>query len=136
MRCIGVQSPAGVWNPSQLIGANVRIVSSPIGSCLFGYDHEEIHEIVGIGFRVNRLGKAYTVFKLGGINGEFPLRDLEIVSLSFYFRPIAECNVPKCGTTLCGWKVDQGYVEEDGDNLSDPGSVEVNVGEEDGEILD
>ena len=136
MRCIGVQSPAGVWNPSQLVGASVRIKSSSISSGLFNYDYEELHTIEGIGFRVNKIGKAYTIFKLKDVPGEFPLRDIEIVGLSFYFRPIAECGEPKCGTTLCGWKVDKGWIEEDGDDLSEPSGIEVNVGEEDGEILD
>lgn len=136
MRFIGVQSPAGVWNPSQLVGASVRIKSSPVSFCSFGHDSEEFHVVEGIGFRVNRIGKAYTVLKLKDVSGEFPLRDLEIVGLSFYFRPIAECGEPKCGTTLCGWKVDKGWIEEDGDNLSKPEGIEVNAGEEDGEILD
>ena len=75
-------SPVGTWEPSQLIGAKVKVKSMSLRSSLFGFDSDSIYVITDIGFRMSKLGKAYGVVYLDGFGTkEFVWKDLEILSL-------------------------------------------------------
>jgi len=137
-RFISMTSPVGTWEPSQLIGARVKIKSMSLRSSLFGFDSDSIYVISDIGFRMSKLGKAYGIVYLDGFGTkEFVWKDLEILSLDTTLYKKAICGQFCCGGSLVGWQItlDDFYdnMWDDGDDLTNP---EENETGEDGDLLD
>ena len=98
-----VTDPAGIWDYSNMIGAQVRISSISVGNLnnMFGIDSEWIHTISDIYFRVTTDGKTITIIRLKDMpDCLFTWKDLEVLNLQYIGKAI--CGLCCCGQVLCG----------------------------------
>lgn len=123
-----IVDPSGNWEYEQLIGAKVRLKSTPVSNffqnCAF--TSEEDHVIKDILFRISIDGKAITIIELNDLPGKFfTWRDLEILELNTLtlYKPI--CGTFKSGQAICGYKVDQNpsYIENGISIIDENGNI-------------
>lgn len=77
-KCKRIIGPSGIWTIDELVGATVKIGSMPISNFnTFAIDSDKTFEVESVDFRISLDGKAITVVKLKGLEGQiFTLKDL------------------------------------------------------------
>ena len=73
----------GLYGENRLLGAKVRIISSPAFDIFPEHDNQRLYFIERIEYHITNDGKIYPAISLVGLNNKHYLpRDLEIVELA------------------------------------------------------
>lgn len=99
-----IKAPNGTWDYDCMIGAKVRVNSTPITNFFGTFCNSDEYTIKDIYFQVSLPGKCITIIELEGLEGKFfTWKDLQIIEVNEPKQKYnAVCGEFLCGESICG----------------------------------
>ena len=99
-----IKAPNGTWDYDCMIGAKVRVNSTPITNFSGTFCNSDEYIIKDIYFQVSLPGKCITIIELEGLEGKFfTWKDLQIIEVNEPKQKYnAVCGGFLCGESICG----------------------------------